>query len=81
MKMGKAGLSMIRLRVGAKAAFDALAHPLQYGSGVAHWLVEHHELHPTIAFIKPQMVGRVWVYGLKRISLYKDCTEIIGGLG
>ena len=71
---------MIRLRVGAKPAFDALAHPLQYGRRVAHWLVEHHELDPAIAFVQPQMVGRVWVYGLKRIGLYKDCTDIVGGL-
>jgi hypothetical protein len=48
MKMGKTCVPPIRLRFGAKPAFDALAYPLQCCSGVAHRLVEHHELYPLL---------------------------------
>src|SRR5437899_695995 len=51
MKMGKACLPTIRLRFGTKTAFDAFAYPLQYGRGIAHGLIEHHELDPAIAFV------------------------------
>jgi hypothetical protein len=71
MKMGIACLPTIWLRFDTKTAFDALAYPLQYCSGIAHWLVEHHELESAIAFVQPQMVGRVRVYRLKRIDFYE----------
>src|SRR5215471_8439896 len=79
MKMGKACLPMIRLRFGTKLAFDALAHPLQDCSGIAHGFIEHQELDPAIAFVQPQMVGRVRVDRLKRIGFYEDRPDIVGG--
>ena len=79
MKMVKACLPTIRLRFGTKPAFDTLTDQQQLCSGIAHWLIEHHELHPAIAFVQPQMVGRVRVYRLKRIGFYEDRTDIVGG--
>ena len=57
MKMVKACLTTIRLGFGTKSTFDALTDEEQHGCGVAHWLIEHHELDPAIAFVQPQMVG------------------------
>ena len=79
MKMEIACFPTIWLRFGTKTAFDALAYPLQYCSGIAHRLVEHHELDLAIAFVQPEMVGRVRVYRLKRIGFYEDWTDIVYG--
>ena len=79
MKMVIACLPTIRLRFGTKPTFDTFTDEQQYGSGVAHWLIEHHELDPAIAFVKPQMVGQIRVYSLKRIGLYEHRTNILGG--
>ena len=79
MKMGKAGLPMIRLRFGTKPAFDALADPLQDGRGIAHGLIEHQELDPALAFVQPQMVGRVRVDRLKRVGFEEDRPDVGGG--
>src|SRR5687768_9280243 len=79
MKMVKACLPTIRLRFGTKPTFDTFADEQQYCSGVAHWLIEHHEPDPAIAFVKPQMVGQVRVYRLKRIGLCEDWTYILHG--
>ena len=57
MKMVIARLATIRLRLDTKTAFDSFTDEQQYGSGVAHRLIEHHELNPAIAFVKPQVVG------------------------
>src|SRR5215472_7920713 len=80
VKMAKAGLPMIRLRFGTKPAFDALADPLQDGRGIAHWLIEHQELDPAMAFVQPQMVGRVRVDRLKRIGFDEDRPDIGGSI-
>ena len=58
MKMGIACLTTIRLRFGTKAAFDSFTYKQQYCGWVAHWLAEHHQPNPVIAFVKPQMVGQ-----------------------
>src|SRR5262245_14440086 len=79
MKMVKACLPTIRLRFGAKPTFDALADELQHCSRIAYGLIEHQELHPPIAFIKPHMVGSVGVYRLKCIRFKKGQTDIFGG--
>ena len=79
MKMVKACLPTSRLRFGTKLTFDAFTDEQQYRSGVAHWLIEHHELDPAIAFVQPQMVGQVRAYRLKRIGFYEDRTDILGG--
>src|SRR6185295_12129501 len=78
MKMVIACLPTIRLRFDTKPAFDACTYELQYRSRIAHWFVEHHKLHPAIAFIKPQMVGWVGVYRHKRIRFYEHRTDIVG---
>ena len=79
MKMVKACLATIGLGFDTKCGFDALTDEEQFGRRVADGLVEHHKLDPAIAFIQPQMVGRVRVYGLKRIGFYEDCTNFVGG--
>src|SRR3954468_14814825 len=79
MKMIKACLATIWLRFSTKTAFDSLTDELQYSSGVADRLIEHHKLDSAIAFIKPQMVGRNRVNRLKRIGFREDRTYIIDG--
>src|SRR5437773_11619650 len=79
MKMVNACLPTIRLRFGTKPTFDAFTDEQQYCSAVAHWLIEHHELDPAIAFVQPQMVAQVRAYRLKRRGFYTDRTDSLGG--
>ena len=68
MKMVKACLSTIWLRFDAKCAFDALPDEQQFCRRVADGFIEHQELDSAVAFIQPHMVGRVRLYGYKRIG-------------
>ena len=79
MKMVIACLATIRLRLDTKTAFDSFADELQYGSGVVHRFIEHQEQDPAIAFVKPQMVGRVRVNRLIRIGFREDSTYVRDG--
>ena len=79
MKMVKACLPPIRLRFGTKPTFDTFTYEQQLCSGVAHELIEHHELDPAVTFVQPQMIGQIRVYSLKRIGHDEDRTDILGG--
>ena len=76
MKMAKACLAPIWLRFSTKSAFDSFTDELQYSSGVAHRLIEHHKLDPAVAFVKPQMVGGNRVNRLKRVGFCEDQTYV-----
>ena len=57
VKMVKARLPTIGLRFDTKCAFHALTDEQQFCRGIAHGFIEHQELDPPVAFVKPETIA------------------------